>query len=210
MAVTLRRILLPLVLAGLAVLAPTHVEAAPRDLKFAFGAPILSLDPGIASGTLAQTVRFQMLEPLVKLNAESGGIEPLLAESWSVADDKVTWTFRLRPNVKFHDGNMLTAADVVATFTRLTAPDSGLPRGIDLQIIKSMRDVDPHTVEIVTRTPFGPFLQTIAQDSAAILSKASLPPPGQRIDWKVVGTGPYRYGSHVAEQRRLKRRALSS
>lgn len=178
----------------------TTAQSAPRDLKFVFGAPILTLDPGISAGSQAQTVRFHMMEALVQLNADTGAIEPLLAERWSVADDKVTWTFHLRPGVKFHDGSALTSADVAASLNRLIAPNSGLPRGNDLRIIKEIKEVDPLTVQLVTTTPFGPFLQTIAQDSASIIAKASIPAPGTRINWNVVGTGPYRYGSHVAEQ----------
>ncbi len=194
-----RRGLLLLAMAALLPLAGP-ASAAEREIKFAFGAPILTLDPGISAGSQAQTVRFHIMEPLVQMNAETGAIEPLLAESWSVADDKVTWTFRLRPNVTFHDGNTLTSADVAASLKRLIDPQSGLPRGNDLRIVKEIREVDPLTIQLVTATPFGPFLPTLAQDSASIISKACIPPTGTKIDWKVIGTGPYRYGSHIPEQ----------
>lgn len=200
MSMRLRTAVAGIVLTSSMLLLSPAAQSAPRDLKFVFGAPILTLDPGISAGSQAQTVRFQIMEPLVKLNAETGAVEPLLAESWSVADDKVTWTFKLRRNVKFHDGSAMTSADVAASFNRLIAPNSGLPRGNDLRIIKSIREVDPYTIEFVTATPFGPFLRTIAQDSASIVAKGSLPAPGQRINWKVIGTGPYKYESHVAEQ----------
>ena len=194
------RLVQPLLFAAAAGVLATGASAAPREIRFAFGAPILTLDPGISAGSQAQTVRFHMMESLIQLNADTGAIEPLLAESWSVADDKVTWTFRLRPNVRFHDGATLTSADVAASLKRLIDPKSGLPRGNDLRIVKEIREVDPLTVELVTATPFGPFLQTLAQDSSSIISKASIPPVGAKIDWNVVGTGPYKYGSHTAEQ----------
>src|SRR5690606_12858148 len=90
-----------------------------KIVDFALGAPVLTLDPGVAAGTQAQTVRIQVMETLVQLNAETSEIEPLLAERWEVADDKVTWTFHLREGVKFHDGSPLTAADVVASISRI-------------------------------------------------------------------------------------------
>lgn len=176
------------------------VGAAERELRFVFGAPILTLDPGISAGSQAQTVRFHIMESLVQLNAETGAIEPLLAESWAVAPDNVTWTFKLRPNVRFNDGSTLSAADVAASLKRLIDPASGLPRGNDLRIIKDIREVDALTVEFITTTPFGPFLQTLAQDSASILSKASLDPDRAKMAWKLVGTGPYRYEAHAPEQ----------
>ena len=171
-----------------------------RDIRFAFGAPILTLDPGISGGSQAQTVRFHIMEPLVRLNAETGAIEPLLAESWTTAPDNVTWTFRLRAGVRFHDGSPMTSADVAASLRRVIDPANGLPRGNDLRVISAIREVDPLTIELVTRTPFGPFLPTLAQDSASVMSKASLERPAAAIAWSPVGTGPYRYAAHVPQQ----------
>lgn len=185
-------------LAGAALSAPAGAQD--RGLTFAFGAPILTLDPGISAGSQAQTVRFQIMESLVQLNAETGAIEPLLAESWSVADDGVTWTFNLRPGITFHDGSPLTANDVKASIERLTDPDAGLPRGNDLRIITAINVVDDLTVELVTSVPFGPMLPTLAQDSASILSSAFLASENANVAWNPVGTGPFRYSSHVAEQ----------
>lgn len=194
------------VASGLAALVlSTALVAAPaiaqdRDITFAFGAPILTLDPGISAGSQAQTVRIQIMESLVQLNADTGAIEPLLAESWSVADDGVTWTFNLRPGVTFHDGSPLTAQDVKASFERLINPDSGLPRGNDLRVITEINAIDDLTVELVTSAPFGPMLQTLAQDSVSILSAESLAAEDANVAWNPIGTGPFRYDAHVAEQ----------
>jgi peptide/nickel transport system substrate-binding protein len=195
------------VLAGLATAAATPsatrraaAQPAERDIRFALGSPILSLDPGISDGSQPQTVRYHVMEQLVRMNPADGAIEPLLAESWSVAEDKVTWTLRLRPGVRFHDGSALTAADVVASFRRLLDPANGLPKGNDLRAIQELRAVDALTVQIVTATPFGPFLAMLAQDSASVMSRASLERPAAAIGWSPVGTGPYRYASHVPQQ----------
>ena len=181
-------------------LAVAPANAQDRDLTFAFGAPILTLDPGISAGSQAQTVRFQIMESLVQLNADTGGIEPLLAESWSVAEDGVTWTFNLRPGVTFHDGTPLTANDVKVSLERLIDPDAGLPRGNDLRIITAINVIDDLTVEMVTSVPFGPMLPTLAQDSASILSSTFLTSEAADVAWNPIGTGPFRYESHVAEQ----------
>lgn len=180
--------------------APRRAAAEARELRFAFGSPILTLDPGISGGSQAQTVRFHILEQLVRLNADTGAVEPLLAESWSLAPDSLTWTFRLRPNVSFHDGSPMTSADVAASLARLINPASGLPRGNDLRIISEIREVDPLTIQLITRTPFGPMLPTLAQDSASVMSRASIGRPAAEIAWNPVGTGPFRYQAHVAQQ----------
>lgn len=174
-------------------------SAQDRDLTFAFGAPILNLDPGISAGSQAQTVRFQIMESLVELTTE-GGIAPLLAESWEVAEDGVTWTFHLRSGVTFHDGTALTAEDVKISLERLINPDNGLPRGNDLRVITSITAMDDLTVQIVTSVPYGPMLQTLAQDSASILSSAFLSSAEPNVAWNPIGTGPFRYDSHVPEQ----------
>ena len=179
---------------------PSRAQGTERDLRFALGSPILSLDPGISDGSQPQTVRYHIMEQLVRMNPADGAIEPLLAERWSVAADKVTWTLTLRPGVRFHDGSALTSADVVASFRRMLDPANGLPKGNDLRAIRTLREVDPLTVEIVTAEPFGPFLAMLAQDSASVLSKASLERPQAVIAWSPVGTGPYRYQSHVPQQ----------
>ncbi|WP_431280742.1 ABC transporter substrate-binding protein [Humitalea sp. 24SJ18S-53] len=179
---------------------PGVAQGAERDIRFAFGSPILSLDPGNSDGSQPQTVRYHVMEQLVRMNPATGAIEPLLAESWAVADDKVTWTFRLRPGVRFHDGTTLTSADVVASIRRMLDPANGLPRGNDLRAIRELREVDPLTVQIVTATPFGPFLAVMAQDSASVMSKASLERPAAAIAWGPVATGAYRYQSHVPQQ----------
>lgn len=183
-----------------ASLVALSAPADARSINFATGAPVLSLDPGVSAGTQAQTVRIQIMEPLVQMNAETGKIEPLLAESWDLADDRKTWTFKLRPGVKFHDGTPLTSADVVASLSRIIDPKSGLGRAADLRAISAITPIDDLTVKLTTAAPFGALLQVLALDSASILSAASLKENGAQIAWKPVGTGPYKYVSHQAEQ----------
>lgn len=169
-------------------------------IDFALGAPVLTLDPGVAAGTQAQSVRFQIMETLVQMNAETSEIEPLLAETWEVAADNVTWTFHLRTDVLFHDGTPMTANDVVASIGRIINPEAGLGRANDLRQISGISAIDDHTVQIVTGMPSGTLLRALALDSASVLSAASLEEYGAEVGWHPVGTGPFKYDSHVAEQ----------
>ncbi|MFV0334051.1 MAG: ABC transporter substrate-binding protein [Tropicimonas sp.] len=179
------------------------LAAAPalaRDLRFAFGAPILTLDPGTSAGTQAQTVRYAIMETLVTYEPETMEIVPLLAESWETAEDGVTWTFHLRSGVKFHDGSPLTAGDVAASLNRILDPDGGFGRRSHLAEIAEVAAVDDLTVKIVTRAPSGTLLRVLALDTASVLSAASLEQYGDQVGWNPVGTGAFRYDSHVAEQ----------
>lgn len=185
---------------GLAAIYGGPSFAAGKDIVFAVGTPILNLDPGVGTDTYADTVKFQIMEGLVQTNADTGAIEPMLATEWNVADDHKTWTFKLRPGVKFHDGTPLTSADVVASINRIIAPGSGLNRSSDLVDIAEVKAVDDMTVEVITHQPVGTLLQLLSLNSAVIVSKKSLEEFGPAMDWHPVGTGPFKYDSHVPER----------
>ena len=110
------------------------------------GAVGYGLTPSLAqAGTPGGTIRYGQIVPAGAINpvtvADSGGVtmlsqfgealvlsapdlsaQPLLAESWAPNEDGTVWTFKLRQNVKFHNGKVMTADDVVATFDRLADP----------------------------------------------------------------------------------------
>jgi peptide/nickel transport system substrate-binding protein len=100
-----------------------------------------------------------------------GSIKPCLATSWTVSPDNLTYTFKLRKGVKFHNGKTLTADDVVFTTTRLLDIGEGyayLLRSKDktgqiISGIKTVRAVDPLTVEFTLVKPFGPFVNALVR-----------------------------------------------
>ena len=104
-----------------------------------------------------------LFSPLVEMNLESQEVEPGLAESWSVAPDQKTWTFKLRRNLRWSDGEPLTADDVVFTwndvmynpkFNRMTF-ELFRGSGKNFEVTK----VDDLTVRVVTPVVFAPFLE---------------------------------------------------
>jgi len=71
-----------------------------------------SLDPAKTSAVQADQVMWLLYDRLAQLSADATRMEPSLAERWEVSPDGLTYTFRLRPNVRFHDGSLLDAQAV--------------------------------------------------------------------------------------------------
>jgi peptide/nickel transport system substrate-binding protein len=133
---------------AIAVFSAAPVEA--KVFRWAFQGDVLSLDPQDRRDTFSRDFVGNIMEPLVKFN-ERLEIEPALAERWEILDPTL-WRFHLRKGVKFSNGNVFNADDVVFTFKRGAAPVSPF-RGI-LRAVKEVRKVDDHTVDFVLNTPY--------------------------------------------------------
>jgi peptide/nickel transport system substrate-binding protein len=116
-------------------------------------------------------------------------VQPELAKSWDVSDDLKTWTFHLQEGVKFHNGQALTADDVVGTFQRILDPANGSRMRANLSIVDKIEAVDPHTVKFELNIPYS--------DLAAILGdyQARITPKGlsAQLATQPVGTGPFKF-----------------
>ncbi|MDF2690126.1 MAG: transporter substrate-binding protein, partial [Microvirga sp.] len=87
---------------------------------------------------------------------------PSLAESWTVAPDGKTYTFKLRSGVKFHDGSPFEAADVVASVKRLLSKDIASPLASRLSAVESANAVDAQTVELKLKEPSAALPSSLA------------------------------------------------
>ena len=106
-------------------------------------------------------------------------MQPALATSWSTSDDKLTWTFKLRQGVKFHDGTPFNAAAVKATFDRMRDPATASPRRSALAAITDINVVDDFTIALRTKEPFAPLLAQISAYNLAIMSPAQMQKVGK-------------------------------
>jgi peptide/nickel transport system substrate-binding protein len=120
-------------------------------------------------------------------------IEGGVAQSWEVSPDQLTWTFHLRDNVRFHDGSLLTAADVKATFARLRDPPPGVVsiRRAQFENIAAIDTPDPHTVVMHLRTVDAATAATMASPWNCIYSAALLRSDPDYPERRVMGTGPF-------------------
>ena len=116
-----------------------------------------------------------------------------LAQSWDLADDGITYTFRLHEGVKWSDGQLLTPEDVVFSLDRMVAEGEPRPRtGALRSYYESSRVIDPSTVEITTQFPSAAFLNFLAADYMVIMPKHVLEAGVDiNVAENIVGTGPF-------------------
>ncbi|MDO8533008.1 MAG: ABC transporter substrate-binding protein [Dehalococcoidia bacterium] len=122
-------------------------------------------------------------------------IVPDLAESWSVSKDGLTYTFKVRQGVKFHNGAPLTADDIAFTLQRVTTPPKGLTSVISSFVApatEKIEVVDASTVQVKLKFPFAPLLSAYAMDTVPVYSKAWVQDKGD-MKTTIMGTGPFKY-----------------
>ena len=147
-------------------------------------------DPHIVSDSANRNgIIYSIYEALVKLDHE-GNFQPSLAESWSVAEDSRTWTFNLRSGVMFHNGEILTADDVVATLGRVLDPTIGGAFGTQGVYISYLGNakisaIDENKVQIITEEPMADLLDLVV--AMPICPKSEL----SKLPQEYVGSGPY-------------------
>jgi peptide/nickel transport system substrate-binding protein len=115
---------------------------------------------------------------------------PGLAESWETSADGMTWTFKLRKNVKFHDGSAFNA-EVVKWWV------AGLQKGpngymLDPEVVSEVKAVDDYTVQMILKSPFPNMLYNLSTSFSGIMSKVAYEKYGADYGTKyAVGTGPF-------------------
>ncbi|HZM46329.1 MAG TPA: ABC transporter substrate-binding protein [Burkholderiales bacterium] len=178
--------------AALAVaFAAARIEAA--DLSVGLGADVTSMDPHFHNLTPNNNIGQHVFETLITKDA-AGRLKPALAESWRAVDE-LTWEFRLRKGVKFHDGSDFTAADVIFTLDRVPlVPNSPSPFTTYTKQITEKIAVDPYTLRLKSATPY-PLMPidmgTILIVSAKAAGKAAT--EDFNSGKATVGTGPFRF-----------------
>ncbi|WP_405079495.1 glutathione ABC transporter substrate-binding protein GsiB [Pectobacterium carotovorum] len=174
-----------------AAMAASPVWAA-KDAVIAVGSTFTSLDPYDANDSLSQTVAKSFYQGLFGFDKDMKLVN-VLADSYDVSPDGLTYTVKLHPGVKFHDGSAFNAAAVKVNLDRASNPDNRLKRYNLFKMIDKTEAVDDLTVKITLKTPFSAFVNNLAHPAAVMISPAALKQYGKEIGFHPVGTGPYRF-----------------
>ena len=149
-----------------------------------------SLDPHLAVAAGTKEVMFNVFEGLMKPTS-TGDLTPAVAESYTVSEDRLTYTFTLREGVKFHNGDEVTAEDVVYSISRCADTTDGTPLVEAFSVIQSVEAVDARTVAITIAEPSNEFI--------SYMTTAILPADYDQQDTAPVGTGPFKFVSRAAQ-----------
>ncbi|HSB82774.1 MAG TPA: ABC transporter substrate-binding protein [Candidatus Methylomirabilis sp.] len=187
-------LLLGVLVAGSPALAGQASATIPQGgtLKVATIGEPPNLDVMTLPADLVTMIGQHIFEQLFAFD-EKYDIKPMLAQSYNVSADGKTYTIQLRQGVKFHNGQDMTSADVVASLNRWTRVSS---RGkIASNSLEGVSAPSASTVVIKLKTPFAPLLSFLAfqNTAAAIMPKAIIDKFGDKVVTEYVGTGPYRF-----------------
>ncbi len=182
----------------------------------------LTFNLALANDAYSSGLLGYLFEGLTETSWLTNEVEPGLAESWEHSDDGLTWTFHLRDDVRWHDGEPFTARDVEFTFNSIIYNED-IPTttraafnfrylddaGVWQQSPMTVTTIDDYTVQFVLPTPFAPFLQSMG---TAIYPRHILEPHVEAGTFEevwtldsdpaeVVGTGPYTIESYTTDER---------
>lgn len=151
---------------------------------------IPTLDPHKSTSTITPITFSLVYNSLVDLG-KNLEVLPSLAERWEVSADGLTWTFHLRPGVKFHNGRPLEAKDVQFSIERILNPETGARGRKDLGLIETMTVIDPQTIAFRLKEKSGVFLTKLVTVYQAILPAESVHADGTITH--PIGTGPFAF-----------------
>jgi len=150
-----------------------------------------TLDPHKTGAAVTSTILRNASDPLIRKNFD-GEFVPGLATEWEISEDGLTWTFKLREDVTFHDGTPLNAEAVKASFDRILDPETGAVSA--RTAVGSMSEttvVDEYTFQFVTEEPYAPLLNNLAGALLSPVSVAAANEMGDDFGRAPVMTGPW-------------------
>jgi len=151
----------------------------------------VSLDSNLETTGPGAWVYYNITEPLLVLD-EAGKLQPRLATGWQVTSPTKI-RFKLRPNVKFHDGTPFNATAVKFTIDRAFNEKPGARWASLAGPFAGAEVVDDLTVDITTKEPYGPALRSLAMAYVGIVSPAAVKKHGENYGRNPVGTGPFKF-----------------
>jgi len=178
-----------------AMLPTAQAYAEAGDIVFARAQDADSLDVARVSTTISLQVMTQIYEPLLALDAD-GKLHGGLAESWTASPDAKTFTFKIRPDIKCHDGAIFDARAAKWNIDRVVDPATGSPNASSYGDVAGTT-VDGNTLTIMLRKPYSPLPTFLANPLALMMCPATV----RGDDVKPVGTGPWKFVEWIRNDR---------
>jgi len=161
-----------------------------HEITIAIDQNFVTLDPHDAGDTVSIFGTMSMYEGLVGFD-ENMEIVPVLAEDYEISDDGLTYTFKLREDVKFHDGAEFNAEAVEANYERIMSDDENLSAKRNFQFIDSFEIIDDYEVEFTLDTPFSPMINKFAM--VPMVSPDAIEEGTSFVEMNPVGTGQFKF-----------------
>jgi len=189
------RKVLSLMVMGLFIISAFALDLGAKELKIANTDDISTFDPGFMnSGERELTIMRCIFNGLAKYKEGSWEVVPDLAESWTVSEDNLEVTFKLRKGVNFQKGyGEMTAEDVKFSYERLIAADSTASEKRSWKQLDHVEIIDTYTVKLVFKEPKADlFTSVLPNNSSMVISKKAFQEMGQeKFAFNPIGTGPY-------------------
>ncbi len=167
-----------------------------------------TLDPAYVRDKYGETLVHQLYDGLVRFDPYLA-VTPALAETWKVEDNGKTYRFIIRENARFHNGQPVTAEDVVFSISRLLRldpPPATLPHLLKINGAQEFRNhkaerivgldaVENRVLLVRLKEPHAPFLTALGMYQASIVPKEEVTRLGDRFGQSPIGNGPFRFAS---------------
>jgi peptide/nickel transport system substrate-binding protein len=186
------RILAAAIAVPLAVMSlASTAAAAEKVLRVVPHADLKNIDPIWTTAYITRNHGYMVYDTLFAMDANLKP-QPQMVDTWTVSDDKLTWTFKLRDGLNWHDGNPVTAEDCVASLRRWGKRD-GMGQAL-MDVIESLTAADAKTIVMKLSEPYGLVLDSIGKISSNVPfmmpKKLAQTDPFEQVP-EIIGSGPF-------------------
>lgn len=195
-----RRKLMWAALLASTVLGGASITASAQDVKrggtltIARPEEALTLEPFTPSDNGSIYNIMQVCEPLIIADASGTGLEPGVAESWTISPDGLSVDLKLRQGIKFSTGTPVTVDDAIFSLQKVSDPKASF--GFAFDAVKSFAKVDDSTLRITLKRPYAALQSALSLFAASIVSKADYEKDPTAFGQKPVCTGPFEVQSY--------------
>jgi peptide/nickel transport system substrate-binding protein len=178
---------------------PFPVRAA-NVLRIGIGADADTLNPQESTTATIQNILEFIYDRLYYQNEKAENV-PMLVTGKSVSEDGLSWTFKLRKGVRFHDGTPFNAEVMKVNLDRLLDPKTRAPLRFYVGMIDSYDVVDDYTFRVHLKYPYGMLESIFSHTVTCPMSKKAIEESGDLLSTHPVGTGPFKFGEWIKGER---------